>query len=469
MILLLIAQWAQLSLAFSLEDYLTEVKKNNAAYQGLAESQMASEQKRVAGDIQLTPALTLKSTQYRDKKQPTQLGNTETKMDKASVTYSQKLSTGTVVQLSADTTAYENVGIVSPAFSNFKKYSQGALGVSLQQSLWKDAFGRSTDLRRDRDQALWRLESLGIKSQISQLLIESEALFWDYTYLNEEIKIKEASLGRAKKIESWVSRRFKDGIADESDFLNSQALVAARELELSNSKDDFIAIEAKLKDQMGWDQAKKLPSFSGSLIQPRPLPTKENRIRIDALASQEEALLKKAISLEAKEGLKPDLNLGLSYNTNSYAPNGAMSDATKDWQETETPTTAVALTFTYLFDTDAKDASLASANGEARASELRAQRKRIEAETAWNDFRRRYFELNEKINAAVRISNLQLQRAKLEADKLAKGRSITSLVITAEQEAEEAHLRLTKLRAEQRKMESQLQMFELVSQQGERQ
>lgn len=468
MILLLIAQWANLSLAFSLENYLEEVKKNNTAYQGLSESQKASEQKRIAGDIQLTPALTLKSTQFRDKKQPTQLGNTESKVDKATATYSQKLSTGTVVQLSADTTAYQNDGIVSPAFANFKKYSQGALGVSVQQSLWKDAFGKSTDLRRDREQALWRLESLGIKAQVSQLLIESEALFWDYIYLGEEIKIKEASLGRAKKIESWVSRRFKDGIADESDYLNAQALVAARELELSNSQDEFTAVEAKLKDQMGWDQTKKLPVFSGSLAQSRPIPKNENRVRIDALQTQEEALLKKAISLEAKEGLKPDLNLGLSYNTNSYAPNGTMSDATKDWQETETPTTAVALTFTYLFGTDAKDAALASANGEARASELRAQRKKLEAETAWTDFRRRYTELNEKINAAARISSLQLQRAKLESDKLSKGRSITSLVITAEQEAEEAHLRLTKLRAEQRKMESQLQLFELVSHQGER-
>ena len=43
------------------------------------------------------------------------------------------------------------------------------------------------------------------------------------------------------RIESWVRRRVSDGIGDRADLLNAQALVATRELQLMNTKDEWVA------------------------------------------------------------------------------------------------------------------------------------------------------------------------------------------------------------------------------------
>lgn len=79
--------------------------------------------------------------------------------------------------------------------------------------------------------------------------------------------------------------------------------------------------------------------------------------------------------------------------------------------------------------------------------------------SVWEELNRRYKEFSNKIEALSKVAEFQRERAKAEQDKLAKGRSITSQVITSEQESSESELTLIKLKAEQRKLESQGLLF----------
>jgi hypothetical protein len=57
------------------------------------------------------------------------------------------------------------------------------------------------------------------------------------------------------------------------------------------------------------------------------------------------------------------------------------------------------------------------------------------------------------------MNSYQKERYRSEQDKLAKGRTITSQVITAEGDVAESELSLIKLLTEQRKLEAQAKMF----------
>ena len=156
----------------------------------------------------------------------------------------------------------------------------------------------------------------------------------------------------------------------------------------------------------------------------------------------------KRIAQEVKDAYKPDLVFSGSYNTNSKATE--LSEATKEWTKTETPTTKLGVTFTYLFDTDVKTAALNSASKEATSQKMMSERKLLESESQWSELNRRYAEITRKIQSV---------RAKEEAIKFNKGRSITANVINSEQDAAEAELTLTKLKVEQRKLEAQGRLF----------
>lgn len=136
-----------------------------------------------------------------------------------------------------------------------------------------------------------------------------------------------------------------------------------------------------------------------------------------------------------------------------------MSEATNSWTETDRPTSRVGLKFIYPFDFAPRDAAREAARKSALVAQLQSERKNLESESAWSELNRRYGELSRRIEAAAEISRLQTAAARAQSDLFNKGRAVTANVITAEEDAANAELNLTRLRAEQRKMEAQGRLF----------
>jgi hypothetical protein len=120
---------------------------------------------------------------------------------------------------------------------------------------------------------------------------------------------------------------------------------------------------------------------------------------------------------------------------------------------------AVGLKLSWLLDGDLKKGTRNAAKQDALASDLKSYRKILESDTAWSEMQRRHSELSQKIISAQLMAQIQVEKSNTERDKLSKGRTVTSQVITAEQDADEALSVLTKLRAEQRKLESNTRLF----------
>lgn len=448
----------------SLEQFLSEVQGRNKLFQMNQNSREAAQSKKVAGDISLVPVLSLSGSYLTDKKQPNFMGSPESSSTRYTLGFAKKFSSGTQVKLTGDVAEYVNKDIANPALSStYGQYAAGSLGLALSQSLWKDAFGHGTRLRQQREEETALLEMTAVDLQERQLLADAESTFWDYIYLQEERQIREASLQRAKRIENWVARRFRDGIGDRADLMNAKALVASRQMQLLMTQDEYLAVQKKIYDWLEISSSEAPLVLTAELDQKRPLRSfvkgEGSVVRLDSYLNALEAKVKSLGALEAEDSLRSDLVLAASYNTNAYENQGKIPDATSHLTETKTPTAVVSLTWTYLLDTEVKKAALNQSRKEAMAARLKGERKRLESDSAWSEIQRRYDELGKKIEAAKQIAEFQMERTKAEQDKLSKGRSITSQVITSEQDAAEAALNLSKLKVEQRKLEAQGRMF----------
>jgi outer membrane protein TolC len=294
-------------------------------------------------------------------------------------------------------------------------------------------------------------------------LVESEKSFWDFIYLQEELKLRQANLDRAQRILTWVQRRVNDGISDRADLLNAKALLINRKFQLQTSQDDLKTAQQKIIDVLEIKDSSQLPTLEGSIHQVRNsqyyIGGQGHVVTIEAYAKSLEAKALNLVSEEVRDGLKSDIVLSGSYSSNPYKPDGSLDYVSSNLTNFDKPTTAVSLTWVYLFDTSVKSAQASQARKQALSGQLKNERALLESESQWKEFKRHYNELNQKILTAQEISQIQTERAKAEQDKFTKGRSITQYVITAEQDAAEAELNLTKLKAEQRKLEAQGRFF----------
>ncbi|KYG69836.1 hypothetical protein AZI85_16490 [Bdellovibrio bacteriovorus] len=465
---LLLWMWQPQTFAMNLQEYLKTVESKHKGLQSYQSSQEAALDRREAADIELVPQLTAGVGYLSDKSplgQFAQLGGTQTTAKDLRLGLGKKFSSGTAVSVTATASEVENEGaLLNPMFA---KFSYGSLGLSLSQSLWRDAFGRATRLRWQRQDAATEAEVGKYDLQKKALLVEAEAAYWDYIYQSENLKIGRASLERAKRIENWTRRRVNDGISDRADLLSTQALVASRQLTLVSAEDDLAAAKRKIRDFLELTDAEAFPEISGDINQKRPLTSmvdgKDGKVvALDAYLASLNAKAMALVARETEDAYRPDLVLSGSYATNNFQPDKSISDATSKWTDTNLPTWKAGLNFVYLFDTDVKSSAQGAARKDALAAKLQSERRMIDSESAWIELNRRYVEMTKRVDSATEISSLQLQAAKAQADLFNKGRSITANVITAEQDAEEAQLALTKLKSEQRKMEAQGRLFVVV-------
>lgn len=446
--------------------YLELVMKRNQMFESLRLSQEAAELKPDAANMDLSPMLIASLRQMDDRRYQsfgTVGGIDRTQVFDYQFGVAKKWSSGTQTQLTLGVTDQSQTFVGSLAGES--RYAIGNLGVQLSQSLWKDGFGRATQLRSERESVALQISRLARQANEAQLLIRAEQQFWDYIYLGEELSQRKDSFERAKRIENWTARRVRDGIAEKSDLIGAQALVAMRELQLMMAQDNFRSLEQELKQTLQLPSASSLPELSAKWeISSHPQAHKLNAshfsnewIRTDAQIALLESQLKKTVANEVKEQLKPDLVLEAQYKTNSVEDTASQSFS--GVTDASRPTTAVGLKVQWAFGSDSKTAQLKSATFEQQSAQVKAARLQVESDHIKKELISSFQEIGRKIEIAKRAASLQNQKAQAEQSRLSKGRAITSQVIQSEQEASEASLTLLKLQAEQFKLLSQLRLF----------
>ncbi len=465
-----------ISFAMDLQEYLTLVQSKNKMVQAFERQKEAADLRNVSGDIGLVPVLTAGASYVEDKNplgQFAMLQATESKVTDFNLGFSKKFSTGTTLGLSADAAEYENPGVVG--LVALRKFGTGSLGASISQSLWRDLFGAGIQLRREQQGFASSAEKIRYELQSKQLLINAEQAYWNYLLTIESIKISRDSLERAKRIEAWTRRRVSDGISEKADLLQTQALVAARQLLLISSEDELAAAKQSLRDFLELEKGASLPEMSGNVSNSRALKSMIQVLRpnkglpqiegskvmlLEAYVSKIDVQARKLAADQVEDAYKPDLVLSGAFQT--HALDQTMPAAFGNSTSVDRPTSKIALNWTYMFDDEVKLAARSSVKKDAVAATLISDRKMLESESSWSELNRRNTELTQQIAMADQIMKIQEERAKAETDLFNKGRTVTNSVVNAEEDAGTAKLNLVRLKTLQRKMEAQGRLFVVV-------
>lgn len=456
-IILLLSLCATNVNGMTLDEYMEQVFKKNKLVSSYDTSIEASKEKQIAGDLVLSPVLTAGYSQASDKSLPSVVAD-ERKTALANLGVAKKFSTGTTVSLTAQTSKFDYEAPVTPGNNG---YSTGGLGISLQQSLWKDFFGVATQLRRDREATTNKLETFGFELQKRVTLVQAESDFWDYLVAQEDLKLKQDNFDRAKKLDSWTLSRVNNGISDQSDLLQVRALANLRGLELATAKDSLKSREIKIKENIDFSLTDTLPEVTADMTEVRPYVTnlakRKNVVKIDTYLTSLESEVKQKISEEVTDSLKPDLSLLGKYNTSSYSIDD--SEMQKNITKTDRPITFVGVSLSWLFGSDAKSSQLSAAKKEALASRYRAEQAKISSENAWGELLRQYELTKQNVITLGKIAQLQRDRARAEQLKFTKGRTITLNVVTAETDAAQAEVNYLTAKSGLRKLEASAQLF----------
>ncbi len=457
--LMIILLAAEQSVAISLNEYMGAVEKKNQYIASTDKSLKASEYKKEAGDIELSPYLFFQSNYTDDQKPPIIPGFGEKTITQAyTLGVNKKFATGTSASVSSSLAKSDVTGSIYNTGDPVK----GSMAISMSQSLWKNSFGRSTDLRWQREEFVLKAEQAALYAQKELYLIQAEATFWDYWYQQEEIKIRQSSIERSKRLEAWSKKRLNNGIGDKSDVLQAQALVSTRDLQMLSSKDELVATRKKLLSYIDENQDRAYLKVEADFNKNRSLKEflyaqGDRVISLEAWALYYQSKAKTIIAKEAKESVKPDLSLEASYATN--AQNTDWANTANDSSQSERPTSVIGIKFSIPLGGDAKDGVRNSALFEAESSRLQAEKKLADSEVSWQELQRRYEELKKKIEISEKLAELQVAKLSREQQRLNQGRTTTAQVITFEQDADEAQLNLIKLKSELKKLETQARLF----------
>ncbi|PWU17603.1 MAG: TolC family protein [Bdellovibrio sp.] len=460
----------------ALPEFLQAVQERNVIFKSFASSKEASTARREQGDLSLSPLFRAGIRRLDDRK-PTIMGPFV--MDKTAGTeYSmglaRKFASGTNVDFSASASDIGPFVPATPQSAAAAPYAFTGLSLGLSQSLWKDFFGLETRYRREREALVERGEYEAADLQARSTLREAELAFWDAIYIREELEQREASIARAKKIETWVKRRYSNGIGDRADVLNAEGLVARRELELLDTINTLKSSEIKIRSLLQTAPEEKAPELTGKLDEQRPLPALVGGggtghgsvggeaatgkiVSLEAYLSVLEAKAKAVGAREAEDSMEPDLTFEARYGTNGVDPQ--WSPAWAKIADTSIPTTSVGLRLSLLLDGPMKESVRRMARMEALASSQKKERKLIDSEAQWKDLLRTHEELSRRVEAAGRLAKVQVAKAEAERDKLSKGRSITLQVIQAEQDAAESELVVARMQVEHRKLEANARLY----------
>ncbi|MBC7740596.1 MAG: TolC family protein [Bdellovibrionaceae bacterium] len=452
----LVSLTASAAWGLTLNDYLNLVKQKNKLVSSYDLSIEASNDKREAGDLVLAPMLTAGYTLSRDQSQPSSLGSRR-EWTNYNLGLAKEFSSGTELRLTAQTNQFDNQGAAFP----LDQYSTGLLGIAVEQSLWKNFFGSGTRLRQAREGAVNRYETLALELQKRLLLVEAESSFWDYAVAQDDMTLKKENFDRSQKLSSWTNNRVNNGISDRSDLMSVRALASLRELELANATDQLKVQELRLRQNLELGANEPTPVIEANESEMRPyfanLANQKNIIKIDAYMTYLDAKSKKIGAEEVKDELRPDLALVGGYNTTAYDRNH--SEMQKKISNTDFPKSYVGVTFSWLFDTDAKSSRLAAAEKAALAAQYVADRNQLIGKDAWLEHIRRYEVAKKNVVTLSKIAEFQRARARAEQDKFSKGRTVTLNVVTAETDAATAEVAYLTAKSNLRKLEASTQLF----------
>lgn len=452
--------------AFSLTlgEYLDQVRSNNEGVKGAKLSGESKGLRLSESSLFFKPSFFL-TGEFSDDKRPTNaptFQGSQTIRNSFRAGLAQNFRTGTKATVSYNIFKTEING-ANPGVLTRDTFYDVAPQLELSQSLWRNFMGAEFEANEKGQRAQVEASRLNDQFTLKQLLIKAENTYWRLVYAQQVSKVQKESLERAVRLRDWNAKRMRNNLVDEADYLQAEANLQARELEVENA---FIEQDSAEREFNSVRQLNEDVTFAsgtmadGEFLLTAKTPEKSGQ-REDVLIAIENQKATDANSILGIERAKPNLELYGSYSMYGRDQKyGQASD--QSWGGTR-PWSVVGLRFSTPLDFGNLSDYRQGYAQEKVAAEMTSRRKTYEVDREWEILDKRFDQYKKRLKLSKRMEEVQLKKFNSEKKRFTQGRTTTFQLLQFEQDY--ANTQILKLRNEQELIYvyNQLKLFSGVS------
>lgn len=445
----------------SLQDYLSQVRAQSFQVERSSLQQQRAELQVSSTRLRFQPSF-IGGVSYRNSKESGFFSfvnqGDELENLRFDLGVSKQWSTGTLSTISMAWSQFDVEG--NPAFSS--AIWQNQLFIRLEQSLWKNGWGREISNTQKKEQL--ELEAVSTQARFQQQveLVNAESAYWNYAFSRLTTKTLESSLKRAEGILEWNRKRLDLKIIDQGDFLQSEARVLNLQQQLEETRRREREARREFFFYLNREFSNEPQSFELEALQFDPTSAKVveewgSSQRLDLAALQKLREAARAESIAIRSSLDPDVKLIASYEGDSAdssfgsAARDSLNNSFRKYQvgvQLQVP-----LGFGWLKD------SKQAAQLRAKEKEIEYSQTRFELEKRFTNLRQQINDLKSRISLAERLTATEQKKLDNEQKRFRQGRSTSFQVLSFEEDLAQAELSLLGLYAQLRLALAQMRLF----------
>jgi outer membrane protein TolC len=434
----------------SLNDYLSRVQQADPEIKSLDLSIDAMGKKVLELDMVYSPYLSGGYNYLNDKSGPgfgSTLPTDKMSANTWDINASKKFSFGSTVSLGYTSTdaAFDLLapaeifpGLTTASFTGY----QMKPFVQVQQSLLRDFKSGLTQSGIDKTKAATRAGQF-MQLFKKQLLIErARTAYWTLSLSREVVNFRKVSQDRTEKLLKWNENRVKLDLADQSDLLQAKAAYRLRQLNLQTATEDEVNAARTFNEMLGisdgvvtYDLEKfqdKIPMYVAIKSLAR------TGQRADVLAARETYASSNYADKETYYRSLPELAL-----TGSYSLTGIGLNYPDTWSQVtaaDKPTFSVGINFIVPLDYRTLNKVRKGYKEDFYSAKEALNKAELSAQKDWDNLSKTWGDVKSRLLLSQEIKDIQEQRVANEQARFQKGRTTTFLLITAENDLDDATL-----------------------------
>lgn len=453
----------------ALEKYLSQVEANNPEVKSLNLTIEAMDKKVRELDLVYAPFLSGGYSYLNDRSGPgfgSILPTEKMQADSWNLGLNKKFLSGTSLSLGYSSSKAK-FDLLSPTkiigdeeFANFTGYEIRPF-LRVEQSLLRDFNSGQTQAGIKKIKAAILAARYAQIFKKQQILVAARSAYWSLAFAREVILSREASLTRAEKLLKWNEQRVSLDLADKSDLFQSEAAYKLRQLNLQLAREEEIKAGRNFNELRGIsgdsveEQTEILADRASDYANVNVL-TRTGQ-RADVLSAQALYQSSQFANQETFYRSLPELNvfgsaslrgLGLSY----VAARSQISGADK-------PAYNVGLTLIVPLDYATLSKVKKGYQLDYQAAKDALAKAELSAKNDWEQLLRNWSNVKSRLKLATEIREIQEKRVSEERFKFERGRTSTFLLLTAENDLDEAIIGVYRLMLEELITFSQAELY----------
>lgn len=299
----------------------SKAKENTLKYQLL---RLAAVQKLAAYDWMFGA----ESGYERDRNEsPTHPSTLTNQTYKTSLKLKKSLITGTNLSFdySRNSLYGNDVSVSNPKIT---QYTYDLLGFSVEQNLWKNAFGMEDRAGLETAELTYQASTMGRASELQDLVLESLRLYWNTYVAQENFSEALASRDRYQRFVGELRRKTAYGYSNSYELYQIQAELESREQLIKTTSYEYLKNSEALAQLLNLPKDTRIEFPKIEAIPDLPSINKKNLAESRTLQSQALKIKAAEAALTAsRSSSRPVLSVNGSVSRSGYAETPALAES----------------------------------------------------------------------------------------------------------------------------------------------